>query len=70
MRRSCHITITRVTTVAKASDVGNEAHTPSRPIVLGSVINSGIRNITCLMRLRNIDLPAMPIDWNSVVDTI
>ena len=33
-------------------------------------MSNGIRNITCLMRLRNIDFPAMPMDWNRVVDTI
>ena len=67
---NCHATIIMVTTVAKRSEVGNDAHTPLSPYMRGSVSNSGIRKITWRIRLRNIDFPALPIDWNRVVETI
>lgn len=59
-----------VTQVAEKSLHGKESQMPSSPKSGGRVISSGIRKMTCLMRLRNIDLDALPIDWNRVVETI
>ena len=56
--------------VAITSLDGNESQTPSSPSRSGSVSRSGIRNITWRVRLRNIDFPALPIDWKKVVATI
>lgn len=68
-RLSCHVTIAVVTTVAHMSLRGNDDHTPSRCHIRGSQSNSGIKNMTCRVRLRNIDLPTLPMDWNRVVET-
>lgn len=59
----------RVTTVAKRSLNGKDHQMPSMPISEGNHKSNGNRKITWRVRLRNIDLPAWPIDWKKVVDT-
>lgn len=68
--RNCHIISIPVTMVAITSDDGKENHTPSNLKKCGSVNSRGIKNITCRVRLRNIDLPAIPRDWKKLVATI
>ena len=69
-RRISHHIIRAAVMVENTSDVGNDAHTPFNPKCLGNIKRKGIRNTTCRTRLRNIDLPAIPIDCKNVVATI
>jgi hypothetical protein len=59
-----------VTAKAIRSEIGNESHTPSTPILAGNHINNGIRKITCLARLRNIAFHGEPILWKRHVEII
>ena len=44
------------------SDVVPANHTPFNPLNIGNIIKNGIKRITCLSKLKNIDIFTLPID--------
>lgn len=44
------------------SDVAPASHTPFNPLNIGNIIKHGIKRITCLNKLKNIDIFTLPID--------
>jgi len=51
-----------VTKVDSPSATGSDIHAPFKPKILGKMNKQGIRNINCRVRLKKIDIFALPMD--------
>ena len=60
----------RVMAVAIVSETGMAIHIPFKAYIRGKISSNGIRNMTCRVKLRKMDLEAIPKDWNRLVVTI
>ena len=56
--------------VAIVSETGMAIHIPFKAYIRGKISSNGIRNMTCRVKLRKMDLEAIPKDWNRLVVTI
>ena len=55
--------------VAIVSETGMAIHIPFKAYIRGKISSNGIRNMTCRVKLRKMDLEAIPKDWNRLVVT-